>query len=93
MRPGGLIAFDNTLWGGAVLEQDAKDADTRAIQALNTKARRRRADHAVPVAGGRRRDTRPPPLSLPRTMVTTDPLGTGDAVPRFAVMRADTAES
>ena len=37
VRPGGLIAFDNTLWGGAVLEQDAKDADTRAIQALNTK--------------------------------------------------------
>ena len=37
VRPGGLIAFDNTLWGGAVLEQDAQDADTRAIQALNSK--------------------------------------------------------
>ena len=35
VRPGGLIAFDNTRWGGAVLEQDAQDADTRAIQALN----------------------------------------------------------
>jgi predicted O-methyltransferase YrrM len=37
VRPGGLIAFDNTLWGGKVLEQDARDADTRAIQALNAK--------------------------------------------------------
>jgi caffeoyl-CoA O-methyltransferase len=37
VRPGGLIAFDNTLWGGEVLNQDAEDEDTRAIQALNTK--------------------------------------------------------
>ena len=37
VRPGGLIALDNTLWGGAVLDQDADDEDTRAIQALNTK--------------------------------------------------------
>jgi caffeoyl-CoA O-methyltransferase len=37
VRPGGLIAFDNTLWGGAVLDQDAEDEDTRAIQALNAK--------------------------------------------------------
>ena len=37
VRPGGLIAFDNTLWGGAVLEDDAEDKDTRALQALNTK--------------------------------------------------------
>lgn len=37
LRPGGLIAFDNTLWGGAVLDHDPEDDDTRAIQALNTK--------------------------------------------------------
>lgn len=37
MRRGGLIAFDNTLWGGAVLDENADDEDTRAIQALNTK--------------------------------------------------------
>ena len=37
VRPGGLIAFDNTLWGGAVLDQDAEDEDTRAIRALNAK--------------------------------------------------------
>ncbi len=37
VRPGGLIALDNTLWGGAVLDQDAEAEDTRAIQALNAK--------------------------------------------------------
>jgi predicted O-methyltransferase YrrM len=37
VRPGGLIAFDNTLWGGAVLDQDPDDEDTRALQALNAK--------------------------------------------------------
>ena len=37
VRPGGLIAIDNTLWGGTVLDQDTEDEDTRAIQALNTK--------------------------------------------------------
>ena len=37
VRPGGLIAFDNTLWGGEVLHQDADDASTRALQALNAK--------------------------------------------------------
>jgi len=37
VRPGGLIAFDNTLWGGDVLDIDSTDKDTRAIQALNAK--------------------------------------------------------
>ena len=37
VRPGGLIAFDNTLWGGEVLDEQAADDDTRALQALNTK--------------------------------------------------------
>jgi len=37
VRPGGLIVFDNTLWGGRVLEEDPDDEDTRAIQALNRK--------------------------------------------------------
>lgn len=37
VRPGGLIAFDNTLWSGRVLDQDAGDEDTRALQALNRK--------------------------------------------------------
>jgi caffeoyl-CoA O-methyltransferase len=37
LRPGGLIAFDNTLWSGKVLDQDTDDEDTRALQALNRK--------------------------------------------------------
>ena len=34
VRVGGLIAFDNMLWGGAVAHP-AQDADTAALQALN----------------------------------------------------------
>jgi predicted O-methyltransferase YrrM len=37
VRPGGLIAFDNMLWHGAVLDEDPEDEDTRALQALNAK--------------------------------------------------------
>ncbi|MGH8112302.1 MAG: class I SAM-dependent methyltransferase [Rhodanobacteraceae bacterium] len=36
LRPGGLVAFDNTLWGGDVA-RPAHDDDTRALQALNEK--------------------------------------------------------
>ena len=36
VRSGGLIALDNTLWSGAVA-RPAHDADTAALQALNTK--------------------------------------------------------
>ncbi|MGH8145885.1 MAG: class I SAM-dependent methyltransferase [Rhodanobacteraceae bacterium] len=36
VRAGGLIAFDNTLWGGDVAKP-AHDDDTRALQALNDK--------------------------------------------------------
>lgn len=36
LRPGGLIAIDNVLWGGAVA-RPAGDADTAALQALNAK--------------------------------------------------------
>jgi predicted O-methyltransferase YrrM len=35
VRPGGLILFDNTLWGGRVADPDVQDEDTRAIRALN----------------------------------------------------------
>ena len=37
LRPGGLIAIDNTLWGGSVARDAAGDADTAALQALNDK--------------------------------------------------------
>ena len=36
LRSGGLIAVDNTLWGGSVA-RPAESDDTRALQALNTK--------------------------------------------------------
>ena len=36
LRPGGLVAIDNTLWSGAVA-RPASDADTLALQALNAK--------------------------------------------------------
>ena len=38
VRPGGLIAFDNTLWSGAVVDPARNDDDTKALRALNTKA-------------------------------------------------------
>jgi len=37
IRPGGLLAFDNVLRGGRVLETEDPDASTAAIQALNKK--------------------------------------------------------
>lgn len=35
IRPGGLIAVDNTLWGGAVADPADRDADTEALRAFN----------------------------------------------------------
>jgi predicted O-methyltransferase YrrM len=46
VRAGGLIAFDNTLWGGDVA-RPAEDDDTRALQALNDKLHR---DERIDVA-------------------------------------------
>ena len=46
VRQGGLIAFDNTLWSGAVAKP-ADDDDTRALQALNDKLH---ADQRVDMA-------------------------------------------
>jgi caffeoyl-CoA O-methyltransferase len=37
LRPGGLVAFDNVLWGGAVADPDEQDADTVALRQLNEK--------------------------------------------------------
>jgi len=51
VRAGGLIAFDNMLWGGAVA-QPAQSADTAALQALNAKLQRdERIDHALLTVG------------------------------------------
>ena len=35
VRRGGLIAVDNTLWGGQVIDKKSKSADTRAIRQFN----------------------------------------------------------
>ena len=37
VRPGGLIALDNTLWSGRVIDDEVTDKDTQAIRALNAK--------------------------------------------------------
>jgi predicted O-methyltransferase YrrM len=37
VRPGGLIAADNTLWDGSVADPADKDPDTEAIRAFNLK--------------------------------------------------------
>src|SRR5262249_35913195 len=37
LRPGGLIAIDNTLWDGRVADPTVNDPDTVAIRALNAK--------------------------------------------------------
>lgn len=42
LRPGGLLAVDNVLWSGAVVDESDQSADTVAIRALN------RAIHADP---------------------------------------------
>jgi predicted O-methyltransferase YrrM len=53
VRAGGLIAFDNTLWGGDVA-RPARDDDTHALQALNDKLHRdERIDMAMlPIGDG-----------------------------------------
>jgi predicted O-methyltransferase YrrM len=35
LRRGGLVAIDNTLWDGRVVDEKSTDADTRAIRAFN----------------------------------------------------------
>jgi caffeoyl-CoA O-methyltransferase len=37
LRPGGIIAIDNTLWDGRVADSKVNDPDTVAIRALNAK--------------------------------------------------------
>ena len=37
LRPGGLVAIDNALWGGRVADAQANDEATTAIRALNEK--------------------------------------------------------
>jgi caffeoyl-CoA O-methyltransferase len=54
LRTGGLIAIDNTLWYGRVLNARDSDTDTRAIRAFNRRlARDRRVNIAMlPIGDG-----------------------------------------
>jgi predicted O-methyltransferase YrrM len=54
VRKGGLVATDNTLWYGRVIDRRRNDEDTRAIRSFNRKLHRdRRIDVAmVPIGDG-----------------------------------------
>jgi len=47
VRRGGVIAIDNTLWGGRVVDPSRQDGETRAIRAFN---RRLHGDRRIEVA-------------------------------------------
>jgi predicted O-methyltransferase YrrM len=52
LRPGGLIAVDNTLWSGSVLDAKDRSEDTEAIRAFNDAlARDERIDLALLTVG------------------------------------------
>jgi len=52
LRPGGLIAVDNTLWSGRVLDRSSAEKDTRAIRRFNRRLQRdRRVDVALLTVG------------------------------------------
>lgn len=54
LRPGGLVAIDNVLWGGRVADGRVRDRDTAAIRALNRKLHkdRRVSLSLLPIADG-----------------------------------------
>jgi predicted O-methyltransferase YrrM len=54
IRPGGLIAVDNTLWGGQVADSRCSDDDTVALRAFNDQVHRdERVDLSlVPIGDG-----------------------------------------
>ncbi|MCP2730230.1 class I SAM-dependent methyltransferase [Limnofasciculus baicalensis] len=54
IRPGGLIAIDNVLWGGRVADSQIQDISTRAIRAFNNKLHQdeRVTLSLVPIADG-----------------------------------------
>jgi predicted O-methyltransferase YrrM len=37
VRPGGVIAVDNVIWGGSIIDPQDTDPSTEAIRALNAK--------------------------------------------------------
>jgi caffeoyl-CoA O-methyltransferase len=54
LRPGGVVAVDNALWGGKVATPSVTDSETRAIRELNELAQRdpRVSASLVPIGDG-----------------------------------------
>lgn len=54
LRPGGVVAIDNVLWGGSVLDDADQSADTKAIRAFNKKLKgdKRVSLSLVPIGDG-----------------------------------------
>lgn len=54
LRDGGLLLFDNTLWGGSVADSDVQDDDTQALRKLNDKLHKdeRVSISLVPIGDG-----------------------------------------
>jgi len=54
LRPGGLLMFDNTLWGGSVANSSNQDEDTVALRELNSRLHRdeRVSISLVPIGDG-----------------------------------------
>jgi len=54
VRTGGVIAIDNVLWSGAVIDESRSDEDTKAICALNAKVRHdeRVSSSLLPIGDG-----------------------------------------
>ena len=54
LRKGGLIAVDNTLWGGSVINPEKQGESTRALRAFNRKLAKDRRVHIalVPIGDG-----------------------------------------
>lgn len=54
LRPGGLAAYDNVLWGGAVADASVNDDDTQAIRTMNERIANdeRVSVSMIPIADG-----------------------------------------
>lgn len=54
LRPGGIVAVDNVLWGGSVIDPKDQSVDTKAIRVFNKKLKRdkRVSISLVPIGDG-----------------------------------------
>ena len=63
VRPGGVVALDNVLWGGAVADPADDDRQTLVLARAQREDPRRRAGQLVAAAGRRRPDPGPQALT------------------------------